>query len=80
LPQHNDANPFKSRDDAPKIDPEDDLPAGFSAFHQRFPAIVSPHFRDVRAESKDTSAATPENPELEKQIDDYLDELMRPRP
>lgn len=65
-------------DDEPSTSPEDDLPAGFSAFHQRFPAIVSKHFREPEPETANATA-TADDGDLQRRIDDYLTILMRPR-
>jgi hypothetical protein len=65
-------------DDDPFTSPEDDLPAGFSSFHQRFPAIVSQHFREPEPETANATA-TADDGDLQRRIDEYLNTLMRPR-
>lgn len=76
--QHDDDISIDFDDVESSTNPEDDLPAGFSAFHQRFPAIVSQHFREPEPETANTTA-TADDSDLQRRIDDYLATLMRPR-
>jgi len=78
LLQHDDDISIDFDDDEPFTSPEDDLPAGFSAFHQRFPAIVSEHFREPEPETPNATT-TADDADLQRRINDFLETLIRPR-
>jgi len=76
MPEYDDISFYLREDDDPSTSPEDDLPAGFSAFHQRFPAIVSPHFPEA---APIPVQATADDGDLQQRIDTFLETLIHPR-
>lgn len=75
MPEPDDISSYLREDNDPWSSPEDDLPAGFSAFHQRFPAIVSPHFPDAEPLPEQATAA---DDDLQNRIDTFLETLIHP--